>query len=426
MKKEYQTNMESKTLNRRRERSIDFVPRINEYGFPKTPVLPRQVGNSAFQRMLFQQEAGLPGSTGLMRSSASIMRAPGEENDVWNQVREAQQDIGELLDGAIEANDRANLFIENSATGNEFSDQGESNNRNDPNLDRALRNLELARQVTLVLLSNSHLVDLALTLDEEVISGIRSDGGALGPLERSAKAETLRKIYRIVDQRITKAFSDGNIDEIDLPSVDGITWDSNSPLAGNLADISPFGNLDIWATYANTSVEEIKSQKVNPSIIVGTPRPSLHDWLYWRDITERETERMRQEADRHFNEQNGRNTIISAFYRFIADHGYEPSYGDTRIQRGLPYLQRLEGYKETIRSLLMRPEISHNFNNDLTTNVGSGHRNRSLAYFQEGEREALRTWNNMSKEQRRAVRSGNERWDTMDELDRIYQEETRR
>jgi hypothetical protein len=91
-------------------------------------------------------------------------------------------------------------------------------------------------------MSNREMIQEALRLDEklwrpEIEVGLR---------EKAAIARTLIEMYHTLDERIQSAPWGANR----LPIVEGIQWQKDDPLAGNLLAINPFGNVDLWSTFS--------------------------------------------------------------------------------------------------------------------------------------------------------------------------------
>ncbi|MCA9734977.1 MAG: hypothetical protein H6696_14825 [Deferribacteres bacterium] len=90
-------------------------------------------------------------------------------------------------------------------------------------------------------------MNLAISLDAELSSTVvqqptRRNRNLLRM--QSELAKLLIQIYNNVERRISS--SDTPMDENGLPIVPGISWNANSPNAGTLEDINPFGNIDNW------------------------------------------------------------------------------------------------------------------------------------------------------------------------------------
>ena len=188
----------------------------------------------------------------------------------------------------------------------------ESNTEVDENLradtDCLVANIVLASSASLEGLETPYLIERAKQLDEQVLTGLRKNGTQMGPLERRANAQYLINIYEILDKRQTNEINERNetneegnkrkahyssleiegctpeqqqhwksttklrplspgerrVVRMQLSVAPGVTvsgicyprgeWehqDELSPLAGDLSDVTPFGNLDIWITLAS-------------------------------------------------------------------------------------------------------------------------------------------------------------------------------
>lgn len=82
----------------------------------------------------------------------------------------------------------------------------------------------------------SALVALAESLDDQF------QNSNLEAACRGELASSLLEIYCLLERRLDRA----PLDEDGLPQVSGIEWDADSPNAGILDDIAPFGNSDLW------------------------------------------------------------------------------------------------------------------------------------------------------------------------------------
>ena len=119
-------------------------------------------------------------------------------------------------------------------------------------IDTLHANLEDVFRAGLRSLNNSDMIKMAIQKDEKLY---KTDT-VVGPKEKSSIATTLIEMYNILDARIKVAQRGSN----GLPSVEGIKWEVNDPLAGILEAILPFGNLDFWETFLIRSQSKPKKR----------------------------------------------------------------------------------------------------------------------------------------------------------------------
>jgi len=101
------------------------------------------------------------------------------------------------------------------------------------------------------------------TLDRvHVGDGEHRDHGAVAT--RRAALTSLMALYDEMDRRVTRAPSG----EDNLPQLEGVQWQSGSPLAGTTMDLQPFGQRDIWAA----ELASLPAPRHRPS--AHAPRPS--------------------------------------------------------------------------------------------------------------------------------------------------------
>ncbi|MFG0326275.1 MAG: hypothetical protein ACF8SC_03280 [Phycisphaerales bacterium JB037] len=106
--------------------------------------------------------------------------------------------------------------------------------------DRVMTSIARATSAGIQSLSAPVLLDMARTLDEQFREA------PAGSDYRRQLAIALLGIAAELDRRLAAA----DLDEDGLPVLDGLDWDANSPLAGVLDDVPPFGNRDQWAVAA--------------------------------------------------------------------------------------------------------------------------------------------------------------------------------
>jgi len=113
-----------------------------------------------------------------------------------------------------------------------------------PAADRRAARAEVRRRRTLDGMDTQQLISLADQIDGEVMNPT-----GIGPRTRAAKAQTCLRIYEILNERNREAptAADGTADLDELPT------NGDSPLAGELADTPPFGNIDMWAAIASSA-----------------------------------------------------------------------------------------------------------------------------------------------------------------------------
>jgi hypothetical protein len=117
----------------------------------------------------------------------------------------------------------------------------------DARLDEQLATVERATRSGLADRPTNFLIRTALAKDNYLLH----PPSPLGPLTQRATAETLILIYNILENRLHEA----PIDRHGRPVVEGISWDIDDPLGGNLSGVSPFGNLDMWTRLSSESPE---------------------------------------------------------------------------------------------------------------------------------------------------------------------------
>ncbi len=74
-----------------------------------------------------------------------------------------------------------------------------------------------------------------------------------GPEAQSEIAQLLIEMEGEMSRRLQQA----DIGDNNLPSLEGITWNPEDPLAGTTEAIDPFGMLDVWSTFVRTQPESM-------------------------------------------------------------------------------------------------------------------------------------------------------------------------
>ena len=115
--------------------------------------------------------------------------------------------------------------------------------------------------------SNADLVAAAQRLNDELLA--RAD--EVGPLARSAIAETLIEMHRELDRRIQEA----SAKQVKFPPVlEGIRWRPDDPLAGIVEGISPFHMIDWWGAFARTGAQPKGASRAAQAAPAPRPTPS--------------------------------------------------------------------------------------------------------------------------------------------------------
>ncbi len=311
----------------------------------------------------------------------------------------------------------------------------------DPAQDQRRAAAETARRRTLGRLQDQELITLARELDAEVMNPPPS----MGPRERAAKAQTLLEIHRILSERMSRPRGGQEMDADALPSqpepgsVSAEDFDSNSPLAGILEDISPFGNELQWRALAGgeREVRTAPRRRVprrpdpSPQPNAQPPAQAAPEAALERELgpTDERPNGGRWEGDptsRSAFASEAQSRLRAGFDATRADARREfplSATGDDRNTGVIRGLALLNGYVSTIRSMLTLPNVPHNFGDDLRYNLGPQRAPSARgpvdhsADWQRGARAAIAAWNGMSEQQRRAIISGNERHDLIDELE---------
>ncbi len=114
----------------------------------------------------------------------------------------------------------------------------------------------------------SALVELAESLDDQF------QNSNLETVCRGELARSLLEIYCLLERRIERA----PLDEDGLPQVSGIEWEADSPNAGILDDVAPFGNSDLWRVSAAGPAPEcgprVAHRRRRPRASTPTPSPA--------------------------------------------------------------------------------------------------------------------------------------------------------
>ncbi len=122
--------------------------------------------------------------------------------------------------------------------------------------------------------SNEDIIKEANRLNDKLVA----PGSEVGPLQKSAIAETLLEMHKEMENRLGQAPRDKS----GLPQLDGVVWDNTSPLKGIVEDIKPFGMVDQWGGFVLPT--EPKSRRIearkanesapnNPKAVTPTPGP---------------------------------------------------------------------------------------------------------------------------------------------------------
>ena len=114
-------------------------------------------------------------------------------------------------------------------------------------------------------MNNTELIDEANRLNDRLFARDLE----LGRQEKSAIAETLIEMHKEMLSRWDKALEKTPLGE--LAEMEGVTWDKDSPNAGIIEDIQPFGMVDFWQGYVNKP-----EKKGGDGIIKQKPRKTKH------------------------------------------------------------------------------------------------------------------------------------------------------
>lgn len=141
-----------------------------------------------------------------------------------------------------------------------------------PIIDELGATIQRAFQVLVSGMSAAEIIDEAMRLDSQ----LRDPLTRMGPLEKSAVAETLLKLRDRMDEMLQKASGR----RLGLPSVPGVVWKPGDPLAGIVEGISPFHMHEWWQTYlkkpapAKPRSRETQSRRRTPSPTPSSKKPS--------------------------------------------------------------------------------------------------------------------------------------------------------
>lgn len=152
-------------------------------------------------------------------------------------------------------------------------------------IDETAATIQRAFQANIPNMSNIAIIEEAKSLNNKILQS----ADEVGPLEKSAIAETLIKLFDTLDARIKAA----PLDNKGLPIVKGVKWKKNDPLAGIIEAISPFGMREyFWDPLiikplapARRRRQKVTKYKFKDDVVEGR-RPKVRRFKFTDDIIE--------------------------------------------------------------------------------------------------------------------------------------------